>query len=111
MVTEEIKPQETLPCEPVNEEDLTREQLKNLCECKDNALKIAADTQEKLRVQLNEQIAMYNKDIAYMSELHSNTVKYSQKKEDYIKKILEGVIGLIDLDREPIVPNPKKEER
>lgn len=100
-----------LPCEEAKESEITLEQYKHLCECKDNALKIAEDTQEKLRMQLNKQVEMYNHDMNYMSELNRNSVNYTRAKEDAIIKILEGITSLITLDRMPIVPDNLKEEK
>lgn len=98
-----------LPCEEAVPTELTVEQWKHISECKDNALKVAEDTQEKLRTQLNQQVEMYNHDMNYMTTVNSNTIKYSRAKEDATLKILEGVMSLMQLDRQQIVPAEKEE--
>lgn len=89
--------------------DLTQEDYKKLCEYKDSALKVAEDTNDKLRTQLNQQVEMYNRDMDYMNSINQNTVKYTRAKEDALHKILEGVSELIKLDRMPIAPKTEEE--
>ena len=98
-----------LPCEEAVATELTAEQWRHISECKDNALKVAEDTQEKLRMQLNQQVEMYNHDMNYLTTVNSNTIKYSRAKEDASLKILEGVMELMKLDRQPIAPQEKEE--
>ena len=103
VVTEVV--QDVLPCTPVDDTaELSKEHLQHLLDCKDAALKIAEDTQDRLRAQLNQQVELYNKDMEYMSALNRNSIQYTRAKEDALLKILEGVTTLITIDRMPIVP-------
>jgi len=101
---------EILPVKEVELKTLTKDELITLCETKDNALKVAADTQEKIRMQLNQQVDMYNRDISYLSTINKNTVEYSRAKEDALIKIFEGALALMQLDRKPIAPKLEGEE-
>lgn len=99
----------SLPCEEAKSDDtFTLEDWRRLMLDKDNALKVAEDTQNKMRTQLNQQVEMYNRDMNYMTEMHSNMVKYTRTKEDAIKKVLEGVTTLMEIDRMPIAPEIKE---
>lgn len=107
----EVEETGTLSCELAKEEEITREQYKQLCECKDNALKVAEQTQDNLRAQLTEQVEMYNRDIKYLTEINKNSIRYTRTKEDAVLRILEGVTTLLTIDRMPITPVAEKEEK
>lgn len=103
---------DTLPCELVAADaEITNEQYKQLCECKDNALRLAEEIQNNLRTQLSEQVEMYNRDVKYLTEINKNSIKYTRAKEDAVLKILEGVTSLLTIDRMPITPVAEKEEK
>lgn len=93
-----------LPCTEATEPELTIADYKRLNEYKDNALKVAEDTQTRLRDQINKQVDMYNKDMKYMAELQTNSMTYTKTKEDAFLKVLMGLIELIGIDRMPIKP-------
>lgn len=102
---------EVLPIQEIKMEDMHKDELISLCDSQKRALEVAANTQEKLRSQLNEQVEMYNRDIKYLTTLNKNTVEYARAKEDALRKIYEGALELMGLDRRPIAPSIEGEEK
>ncbi len=99
-----MEPNETMDAAPVDLHSLTKEQLITVNDQLQEGMKIAQHQIDTLSKQMTDQINRYNNDVKFMQDIQSNTVKYSREKEFNLMKIIEGTLGMMNIDKMPIAP-------
>jgi hypothetical protein len=99
-----MEPTEIMEATPVDVKTLTKEQILENYNGLQESMKIAQFQIDQLSKQLTESVNRYNKDVQYLQGVQANTIKYSREKEFNLMKILEGAMGMLNMDKMPIAP-------